>query len=255
METTLAEQTLESYRLSNYESLQINISAFLAEYIARRGVLSLVEFEQNPVLDFTYFKALLTSDASIAGIDLFAPSCKKLIFPDISPTAITQGGLNVSEFRNIEVLAQKAIGSGQIFSGDMSTFTKLVELNIYFNSAATAYKSTLPTLSNNTQLKTVYLGGNAGAAGLTSLITVANVGNLQGNLQLTSFSLTTTNSTNATVKAAVDNILTTLREQKLAGGLISVINLSGTAAPTGGAANADAVWLANNGVTVTLGTV
>ena len=81
------------------------------------------------------------------------------------------------------------------------------------------------------------------------------MGNLQNNLVLSNFSLTSINTNNAVIKAMIDNILSSLRLQKVAGGAIATINLTNTPAPTNGTSNTDYQFLIANGVTVTLGTL
>lgn len=250
--TTIDIQSLESFRWNNKAYLGGILSPFLALYLASRDIFSLAEFTVNPVVDLTYYLSSITA-TSLSGIEVLAPSLEKIILP-ATADAIIATKVNVTNFTKLKVLNTQAnrLSATQglnvpIFIGSLVGLTTLEHLAV-----ATLVNATLllPKFSDNLNLKVVNLVG-----GYFTNLNATQVGNLSNNLLLSEFRITYKNGADATWKAAIDNILTTLRAQKVAGGAISVIDFTACPAPTGGAANADAVWLAANGVTVTLGTL
>lgn len=258
MPTNVDKQTLESFRFNNFSNLQSNISTMFANYLASRGVLSLDEFSENPVLDFTNFRDKITSIVDFKGIDFFAPYCENFTLPALTSSVMGQDCFNMSSFTKLKYLSQNPNAGGvnyQAFFGDMSTLTSLINFEVLGSVLATRTMN-LPTLSANLNLQKVTLYGPT----MVNYVTLAKCGNLGANLALKELRFMYWNTSNTTLRGIVDNVLSTLKTQKIAavaaqgaGAGISIIDFTAAPAPTGGSSNADYLWLIANGVTVTLG--
>lgn len=256
---TSDQHLIEVYRRANEPKLAAELSATLRGYLRKRGVISLTDFQDNPVVDFTRYKTSLTSSAFYLGIDYLASIVEKIIFPAVSDnttgqqTAL-QNSIDLTEYVKLKWIIQNELNatntdglSYQLFKGDLSKLTTLERVRLGLVSGQGTV--ILPRIQDNKQLSEVYIQG-------TPLATVFNTdsfGNLATNLALTKYSVRFLNTGSATIKAAVDNILSSLRTQKTNGGAINFIHLGEMSAPTGGTSNADYIWLNANGVPTTVG--
>lgn len=247
--TTIENQTLEAFRLSNYQFIQANVSEILSRYLATKNIFSFSEFEENPIFDFTRYKDELVGATDFLGINLFGGICERIIMPNFDTSSFPQGVINLTNFVKLKEVSFNNGGAWVGFKGNMSHLTTLERVNIA-HVTSSGFGLIIPPLANNPNLIHVNFIGN----GFRTTDNISKFGNLQTCLALKYFKLTGLSS-NADVKTLMDNILISLRAQKVAGGAIETIIISGNSAPTGGSSNPDYLWLIANGVSVTLGTL
>ena len=240
MAATALQLTQDQLKLSNLNGLKLIISTFL---------LSLVPASVFCLTDLAAYS--FTYDLTTAGVTVLATDMIGLqYFTGLTKLnllsftiSIPNGSIDITGFTGLTYL-RSAQASGCPFRGDWSGFTLLTVIQVAIDSFSFTVINP-PILANNPGLTSVSLTGGSINWGIT------NIGNLGALRNLTSYTLSS--SAAGVTQATINNILSTLHTAKSAGCPLTVLNLSGTKAPTGGSSNADYTALVSAGVTVTLG--